>query len=65
MDTKEKGLLADLKAELEMPRSGIILEMSRTNSCGCEHDVDEDWDFMDDTLAISPKAEERESLFEP
>lgn len=65
MDTRVKTLFADFEAELEKPMSGIILEMSRTNSCGCEHDVDEDWDFMDDALAISPKVEERESLFEP
>ena len=48
MDIKEKGLLANFEAELEMPRSGVILEMSRTNS-GCEHDIDEGSDFGGDT----------------
>lgn len=59
----KKGLYADFGAELEKPRSGILLEMSPMN-CGCEHDVDEDEDFGGDTLAISPNAENRESPFE-
>ena len=48
---------------MEEPKSGIILEMSQTNSC-CEHGVagctnDEESDFTGDSLAISPKAEDR------
>ena len=64
MDARVGSLFADFEAELEMPRSGVILEMSRTNS-GCEHDFDEDSYTKGGTLTISPKAEDRESLFEP
>jgi len=51
---------------LEEPKSGIVLEMSQTNSC-CEHDVggytnDEESDFTGDSLAISPEAEDGGNL---
>jgi len=64
VDTREKGLFADFEAELEKPRAGIILEMSRTNN-GCENVIDEDSDFTGDALTAPPKAGDRESLFEP
>ncbi|KAG0643152.1 hypothetical protein HOY80DRAFT_947500 [Tuber brumale] len=52
--------------ELEKPKSGIIVEMSRMNT-SCEHNAedysnDKDSDPEDDTLTVSPRAKDRRSL---
>jgi len=61
-----EGAIAYFEAELENPKSGIILEMSRTNS-HYDNEVggyteDEDKDFRGDTVANSPKVEDRGNL---